>query len=412
MRSVHQDVQSGRRDAMPSEARTSRATIAAPRSVNALRIVFLARSLGYGGAERQLSVLASGLGQRGHVVSVLTFYPGGELEPELRSSGVRIRSLDKRGRWDVAGFLANLHRALREESPNVLHSYLGMPNIVAGATRSLFPGMRVVWGERASNMDLSQYDWLARVSAVLARALSRTPDLVIVNSRAGFEYAAAHGYPRAKMIVIPNGIDAERFTPDAAAGRRVRDEWHVGTERLVGLVARLDPVKGHRTFLGAAAQLAQDRSDVRFVCVGDGDPAYGRAMQRFAAELGIADRVSWVPGRPDMPAVYNALDVACLSSNSESFPNVLGEAMACGVPCVATNVGDVAWLLGRPASITTVGDAQGFADRIRSLLDLDVASSAAIAREQRERVVTHFSVPSLVSNTERALSSLFAGVAT
>jgi glycosyltransferase involved in cell wall biosynthesis len=132
-------------------------------------------------------------------------------------------------------------------------------------------------------------------------------------------------------------------------------------------------------------------------------------MQRFAAELGIADRVSWVPARPDMPAVYNALDVACLSSNSESFPNVLGEAMSCGVPCVSTNVGDVAWLLGRPASIAPVGDAPGLADRIRSLLDLDAESIAAIAREEREQVVTQFSVASLVANTERALSSLFDG---
>jgi glycosyltransferase involved in cell wall biosynthesis len=407
MRSLNQAVHSLRGEATPSRGSTSAATN--PPAGRTLRIVFLARSLGYGGAERQLGVLASGLRHRGHSVSVLTFYPGGELEPDLRASGVRIRSLDKRGRWDVATFLANLHRVLREESPNVLHSYLGMPNIVAGVTRSLFPGMRVVWGERASNMDLSQYDWLSRFSTVLARVLSRTPDLVIVNSRAAFEYAAAHGYPRAKMIVIPNGIDAERFTPDPAARRRVRDEWQVGTDRLVGLVARLDPVKDHRTFLSAAAQLARGRSDIRFVCVGDGDPVYGRSMQRFAAELGIADRVSWVPARPDMPAVYNALDVACLSSNSESFPNVLGEAMSCGVPCVSTNVGDVAWLLGRPASIAPVGDAPGLADRIRSLLDLDAESIAAIAREEREQVVTQFSVASLVANTERALSSLFDG---
>ena len=409
MPSLNQAVQARRRDAAPSRASTSATTNRAPE--NTLRIVFLARSLGYGGAERQLVVLASGLRQRGHSVSVVTFYPGGELEPDLRSSGVRIRSLDKHGRWDVATFLTKLHRVLREESPNVLHSYLGMPNIVAGATRSLFPGMRVVWGERASNMDLSHYDWLSRFSTVLARVLSRTPDLVIVNSRAGFEYAAAHGYPRAKMIVIPNGIDAERFTPDGAARRRVRDEWQVGTERLVGLVARLDPVKGHRTFLSAAAQLAHDRTDIRFVCVGDGDPEYGRAMQQLAAGLGIADRVRWVPARADMPAVYNALDVACVSSDSEGFPNVLGEAMACGVPCVATNVGDVAWMLGRQASIAPVGDARELADRMRSLLELDAASIAAIAHEERERVVTQFSVASLVANTERALSSLFVGAA-
>jgi glycosyltransferase involved in cell wall biosynthesis len=318
-----------------------------------------------------------------------------------------VRSLEKRGRWDIASFLIKLHRAVREESPHVLHGYLGMPNIFAGATRPLFPGVRIVWGERASNMDLRHYDWLSRFSTGLGQVLSHTPDLIIVNSRAGFEHAASRRYPREKMIVIPNGIDADRFAPDAVARRRVRHEWHVSTtERLVGLVGRLDPVKDHRTFLAAAAHLARDRGDVRFVCVGDGDPQYGREMQQLAATLGIADRVSWVPGRADMPAVYNALDVACVSSTSEGFPNVLAEAMSCGVPCVATDVGDVSWLLGRPDSIAPVGDARGLADRMGALLDLDANATAAIAHEQRTRVVTQFSVMSLVSNTERALASL------
>ena len=391
----------------PPSAPSGSELVRAPRA-RTLRIVFLIRSLGYGGSERQLAVLAAGLHARGHAVSVLTFYPGGELEPDLRSAGVTVRSLETRGRWDIASFLAKLHGALRDESPNVLHSYLGMPNIVAGAIRPLFPGVRVVWGERASNMDLSHYDWLSRFSAGLTRVLSRAPDLVILNSRAGLEHASSRGYPRRKMIVIPNGIDAERFIPDAAAGRRVRHEWHVGaTEQLVGLVGRLDPVKDHRTFLSAAAHVANDRDTVRFVCIGDGNLQYGHEMQQVAASIGISDRVMWVSARHDMPAVYNALDVVCLASNSEGFPNVLAEAMACGIPCVTTDVGDAAWLLDRRESVAPVGDALGLADRIRSLLDLDAGAIAAIARAERERVLTQFSVTSLIGNTESALSSLF-----
>ena len=184
-------VQTARYRAAPDRAPSPTSGGAAPAST--LRIAFLIRSLGYGGAERQLVVLASALRARGHTVSVLTFYPGGELEPELRNAGVRVRSLEKRGRWDIATFLASLRRALREESPDVLHSYLVVPNIVAATIRPLFPGARVVWGERASNMDLSHYDWVSRFSSGLARRLCRVPDLLIVNSRAGFEYAVAGG---------------------------------------------------------------------------------------------------------------------------------------------------------------------------------------------------------------------------
>jgi len=399
-------VQTARYRAAPDRAPSPTSGGAAPAST--LRIAFLIRSLGYGGAERQLVVLASALRARGHTVSVLTFYPGGELEPELRNAGVRVRSLEKRGRWDIATFLASLRRALREESPDVLHSYLVVPNIVAATIRPLFPRARVVWGERASNMDLSHYDWVSRFSSGLARRLCRVPDLLIVNSRAGFEYAVARGYPREKMLVIPNGIDTERFAPDAAARRRVRDEWQVsGIERLVGLVGRLDPVKDHRTFLNAAAQAGRDLDGVRFVCVGDGDPRYRSEMQQTATALGIGDRVSWVGARADMPAVYNALDIACLSSASEGFPNVLAEAMACGIPSVTTDVGDCAWLMPRPDLIAPPGDATALATRMRSLLDSEPRETAAIGRELRERIVEHFSVASLVSNTEQALFGLF-----
>jgi glycosyltransferase involved in cell wall biosynthesis len=375
-----------------------------------LRIVFLIRSLGYGGAERQMVVLACALRQRGHRVSVLTFYSGGALEPELRAAHVRVRSLEKRGRWDVAGFAARLHRALREEQPNVLHSYLVVPNIIAVAARPLFRGVRIVWGERASNMDLSHYDWLSRFSSGLARTLSRVPDLLILNSRAGLEYAASRGYPRAKMTVIPNGIDTDRFVPDASARRRVRDEWGVApNERLIGLVGRLDPVKDHETFLRAAARLAETRDDVRFVCVGDGDAHYARAMRELAHDLGIGTRVNWVAGRSDMPAVYNALDIVCLSSASEGFPNVIAEAMSCGVPSVATDVGDAAWLLSRPELVAPARDAVALSERMKTLLDSSSGQFAAIGKEARERILAHFSIASLVGNTERALAGLFGG---
>jgi len=396
-------------DAAPAETGTAIGTGVGP--VGPLRIVFLIRSLGYGGAERQLVVLASGLRARGHTVSVLTFYPGGELEGELRAAGVRLRCLEKRGRWDVTTFLAALRRAVREESPDVLHSYLVVPNIVAAVARPILPGVRIVWGERASDMDLSHYDWLSRVSSRLARGLSGVPDLVIVNSRAGFEHAIARGYRREKLIVIPNGVDTERFVPDRAAGRRVRDEWGMSpAHRLIGLVGRLDPVKDHRTFLDAAAQLAQDRGDVRFVCVGDGNPQYLREMQAHAEGLGIADRVRWVGARADIPAVYNALDVACLSSSSEGFPNVLVEAMACGVPSVATDVGDCAWLIARPELIAPPKDPRALAARMRALLELDAPGLATVAREARERIVTHFSVTGLVSNTEQALAGVLGKI--
>src|SRR5205085_3624595 len=122
-------------------------------------------------------------------------------------------------------------------------------------------------------------------------------------------------YAHKKTTVVPNGIDVAQFRPDASARARLRSEWGIGDEQcVVGLVARLDPMKDHANFLHAATQVLQSRRDVRFVCVGDGPPEYRRSLEVLAASLGLDSRLSWIAARPDVWRVYNALDVAVLSS--------------------------------------------------------------------------------------------------
>ena len=376
-----------------------------------LRISFLLNNLAFGGAERQLVVLARSLRERGHIVSVLTLYPGGGLEPELRAAGVRLRSIDKGGRWDVASFFIRLQRAVREESPDILHSYLATPNIAAALIRPLFPRMKTIWGERASDMDLSRYHWVARLSDVITSALCRFPDLHIANSQSGRTHAISRGYPAAKFAVIPNGIDTDRFTPDPAAGRHLRHSWKVADDTLlIGRVGRLDVMKDHETFLRAAAQIARQHDNVRFVCIGNGDARYGEAMRALSCDIGLADRVLWVPARADMNAVYNALDIVCSSSAfGEGFPNVVGEAMACGVLCVVTDVGDSAMLVGDETFVVPPRDPVRLASRIDHLLSVSTTERNEIRARLRRRVVEQFSVARLTIATETALLGLLDG---
>ena len=317
-----------------------------------LKILFLIRSLSIGGAERQLVILAKGLHQQGHEVSVAIFYAGGPLEKELHETGIPVFALHKSGRWNVLPFFMRLVRVVWKLKPRVIYGFLGTPNILSAFLKPIFPKIRMVWGVRASNMDLDRYDWLARAGYRLECWLSRFADLIICNSRAGLEYAAAHGFPRGKMTVIPNGIDTERFKPDAAARTRVREEWGIAeNEILIGLVARLDPMKDHPTFLRAAAMLARERPDVRFVCVGDGPESYRAELHRLTIELGLDGKLILAGARRDMPAVFNALDIASSSSYGEGFSNAIAEAMACGVPCVVTDVGDSALIVGETGGV-------------------------------------------------------------
>lgn len=368
-----------------------------------MKIFFLIRSLECGGAERQLIVLSKGLCERGHDVVIAAFYAGGPLEKELGDTKVRVLWLNKSGRWDVFGFILRLIQAVREERPDVLHGYLWDPNLLAVVLKPLFPNLKVVWGIRSSGRDLSKETWLERVSIKLNYWLSRFPDAIIANSQVGRDDYVAQGFPAEKMVVIPNGVNTERFNPDPETRRRIRGEWGVSEQdHIVGVVGRLNPIKDHPNFLKAAALLAKKRKDVRFVCVGDGPTKYRHTLQVLAEELGLRESLIWNVAREDMSAVYNALDILVSSSSSEGLSNVIGEAMACGVPCVVTNVGDSAWVVGDTGEVVPPKDSVALKNAVERLLDQNPHGPDQV----RQGIVNRLSVSNLVGSTERLLKAL------
>ncbi len=366
-----------------------------------MNILFLIRSLDCGGAERQLVVLARELSQRGHKVSVAVCYSGGPLEADLKKASVRMISLDKRGRWDVFGFLVRLIRTVRSERPDLLHAYI--VDLMTVFVQPFLRSMKIVWSIRSSDMDLSRYDWLCGMSYTLSCWLSRSTDLIISNSYAGRRVHVADGYPADRTVVIPNGIDTNRFFPNVEARERVRVQWGVREdEPLIGLVGRLDPMKDHETFLQAAVLLLQERNQVRFVCVGDGLSEYRTALQDRAHTLGLSDRIMWVGMQSQMPHIYNALDLLVNSSSyGEGFANVLGEAMACGVPCVATDVGDSGLVIGDASQLVPPKNPAALKTAMQKML-----GSKPNAAEIRRRIVEHFSLENLVLTTEQMLLAL------
>lgn len=373
-----------------------------------LRVVLLIRSLDIGGAERQLVELAKGLHRRGVAVRVLTFYAGGALRPELEADGVAVQDLGKRGRWHVLTFFLRLITDLRAYRPQVLYSFLPVANILATLVRPVVdPRMRVVWGVRASNVDLARYDWTFQAVAWLERALSQYADAIVVNSRAGYDYHAALGFPSRRMHVIANGIDTERFRFDAEGRQRVRSEWNVADdELLIGLVARLDPMKGHETFLQAAARFVREVPRARFACVGDGPPTYRDHLQSLGAELGLHNHIIWAGARSDMPAVYSAFDIATSSSYGEGFSNAIAEAMACERPCVVTDVGDSRLIVGECGAVvrtaSAIALAQGMAELRRRLLN-----ERGLPRKMaRARISTLFSQNAMMESSLLLLQQL------
>jgi glycosyltransferase involved in cell wall biosynthesis len=363
-----------------------------------MKILFLARQLNIGGAERQLVTLANDLAARGHEIVIASYYPGGALSKKL-DSGVRLISLGKRSRWDLLYLYLRLIRVVRQERPDVLHGWMLTQNLVATPLRLFNPKVRLFWCMRSSNreMVLSRFETLQEW---LQFRLSGFADCIVVNSLAGLEHAVEQGVPREKMLHIPNGIDTKLFYPDAAEGKSMRAEWGIGdSEKVIGNVARFDPIKNHPLFLKAAARIASERPNVRFVCIGHGQAVYLEELQALTRILGIESKVRWIQARPDTRAVYNALDVFCSSSLSEGFPNVIGEAMACGRRCVVTDVGDSRFVVGDTGVVVRSDDVDSLVSGLRQQLD----AGESLNLLARQRVLDNFTVARLGDRTERAL---------
>jgi glycosyltransferase involved in cell wall biosynthesis len=282
------------------------------------------------------------------------------------------------------------------------------PNLFATLARVARPGTRVVWGVRASDMDLSRYGAFHEATFEAARRVASLADLVIANSESGRRFHVDRGYPADRTTVIPNGIDTDRFRPRPEARATLRAELGVPPDApVIGIVARLDPMKGHELFLQAAARLLVRLPEVRFVVVGGGEVGAVDRLRGRATALGLGDRVRFVGPREDIERVYAALDVATSASSfGEGFPNAVAEAMASGVPCVVTDVGDSARIVGSHGVVVDRDDPDALARAWSSVLE---AGQVAAPGSLRDRIVARFSVERLVERTESALAGLLEG---
>ena len=368
-----------------------------------LAILLLIRSLGLGGAERQLTNLAKGLAAAGHAVCVALYYPVGPYLSELQQAGVRVVSLRKGGRWDLIPFLWRLRRLVRLMKPDVLYGLMPTENLACLlVSRLVRPRPRVVWGIRTADFEAASYGLLPQLVRALERWLVQAPDLMIANSHRGLECLGLTVDRR--HVVIPNGIDTARFHPATELARAGRALLNPGDRvRLVALVGRLDPVKGHGCFLRAAALVARELEDVRFAIVGSGCAEYRLAMMRLADELGVSDLLIWQEAVAEIEIVYNAIDVLVMSSVSEGFPNVVAEAMACGAVVVGTDVGDTARVIGKHGHVVPSNQPVALAAGIMQALR---NHDRRLAAERRASIVERFGVAALISATEDALKAV------
>jgi glycosyltransferase involved in cell wall biosynthesis len=372
-----------------------------------MKILFLVRDLAVGGSQRQLALLAAGLARRGHDAAVVVLYAGGPLEALLRGSSVRLLSVGKSSRWHAIAPLMRLRQIFLSERPDVIYAFLPAQTTLAALLLPSQLDTKLVFGLRAGGMELKHYDALSALTYRSEAWLSRRADFLIANARAVRVDAITRGLPADRIAVVPNGIDTEAMRPDAAAGRALRRAWGLSDHAFViGCVARLDPMKDHANLLKAAAGFAREDSEARFVCVGGGP--LREELKALAHSLGLVDRVVWAGETADTRAAYNTFDIATLASAfGEGFPNVVGEAMACGVPVAATDVGDVRLLAGELGEVVPPRQPALLATAWRGLKQR-LAREPGLRAAVRDRIVANYGVEIMVRRTEDILKQVAA----
>lgn len=364
-----------------------------------MRIAFVTTSLDPGGAETVLSALTLGLSRLGAKTSVIALRGSGRLAEYLRAGGIPVTTLDAESTTAAALALPRVPLALRRFRPDVVQGWMYHGNLAATAAMP-FCGGRLFWGIRQALGALDRETPATNRLIRFGARLSGRPEAIIYNSTRALRDHEDVGYSSAGGIVVPNGFDTERLAPDDGAARiRLRGQLGLPQDAiLVGHFARFHPVKDHATFLKAAA--LSDAS-LQFLMAGRGIDFSNPELAALIERLGLRGRISLLGEADDVGAILPGLDVLCVSSRSEAFPNVLGEAMSCGVPCVTTDVGDAAQIVGDAGRVVPVGDPARLAAAFSAIVELDADARARLGRVARQRIIEHYSLDSMIRQYQR-----------
>lgn len=365
-----------------------------------LRVLHIIASLETGGAETALARICQATRSLGLDHHVLVMGSTGSLGAELERVGIPVLAPRVRPS-DLMGCL----RLCTDWTPQVVQGWMYHGNLAATALRTaLFQRASLAWNIRCGLDTPDQYRPSTRALIQLLARCSGTPDLILYNAhsaRAGHEAAS---YSERRSLVIPNGFDLDAFRPDPVSRQALRSALGLreGT-RLVGLVARFHPEKNPRLFLEALSLLPRE---VHGLMAGSGmvpeNPALASSVQAF----GLSTRVHLLGERHDMPAVLAGLDLAVSASWNEGFSNALGEAQACGVPCVATAVGDSPRMIGGLGRLVPAGDAPAMAEAMSAILHIPATEREALGLRCRQRMAEDYSLSAVARRYSEAYHRL------
>lgn len=366
-----------------------------------VKVAHFINGLQVGGAEMMLYNTVTHMNAHPFSPIVISLSEKGPVGEMVEQAGINVIALNEKSDIPSIKIIWRLRDILAEQKVDILQTYLYKANFY-GLIVGQLARVPVVWGLYCSDMDFRLYHPLSGLAFQLNRLLSGFPAIIVANSEAGRQYHISKGYDGRRMVVVPNGFELERFQPDESCRLAVRDELGIPRESiLIGLIGRFDPMKDHRTFVRAAGQIANRHKDIYFLLAGEGIDSSNPVLTKYVDEAHLQGKTFLLGRRDDMPRIMASLDILVSSSVSEGFPLVLGEAMACGVPCVVTDVGDSAPVVGDTGVVVPPCDAEALARGMERLIIIRPEERRRLGEAARWRVEENYDITTVVKRLEK-----------
>jgi glycosyltransferase involved in cell wall biosynthesis len=373
-----------------------------------IKIIHVITGLSTGGAEMMLYKLLSAMDREKFNCEVISLTDAGEIFEKISNLGVPVISMGmKHGRPHPVQ-LWKLKNLLKNKSPDVVQTWLYHSDLIGGLAAKIAGDIQILWNIRQARIDTEIYKvttvYTAKVCAMLSKWI---PDKIISCSQTALQSHMQLGYVEEKFLVIPNGFDLSQYKPDSVAAISVRNELGLSSETpLVGLFARFHPQKDHHNFIAAAALVHDEVPSAHFILCGSNISDNNPQLIAWIKENKLEKYFHLLDIRKDIPRLTASLDVAVSSSLDEGFPNAIGEAMACAVPCVVTNVGDSASLVGKTGRIVEPGDPHSLSMSIIELLQLEPKYREKLGMLAKQRIEKDFSIKFIANQYEAVYREL------
>ena len=369
-----------------------------------IKITHIINSLYPGGAEVMLHNIFSKYDEKKYSVNVISLISDGPLKNDIEKKGVSVfESNIKPDRLNIFSFLKLIYY-IRKNKPDIIQTWLYHSNIIGGVAGKLCGVKKIIWSIHASHLDTEFTKYTTRLIIKIGALVSNIiPNNIVYVSKVSFLLHKLLGYKCKINTVIPNGVDLEKFKPDTLARINIRNELKIPEDTfLIGIAGRYDPMKDHRNFLLAASKLSKVEPSAAYIMCGTSITKSNQELYDYIEELGLSDKVYLLGYREDMNKIYTALDVIAVTSRyGEAFPMVICESMACGTPCVVTNVGDSSYIVDKTGFTVEKENSDALVEAFLKISNKNKIEKQKLSSSCRERISSLFSLQSIVSAYEK-----------